>query len=362
MSSHQSPFGRSSFEGTAENLPNPPNPLIASRRQEAIQCLQHVIEPTLKNNIVSLGMVRNLRVVDDYLYLRLYIGANQHYLEEETQQALSSLTWCKKAYIQLCTIPGVRTTLAISSGKGGVGKSTTSVNLAAALKLSGARVGLLDADVYGPNVPQMLGLAQADVQVIDTPEGQKFLPLEAHGIKVMSVGLLAAPDHPLAWRGPVLHKIITQFIAEVEWGELDYLLIDLPPGTGDAQITIVQESPICGVIIVTTPQQVAVSDVRRSIHMFRQVGVPVLGIIENMSYLVCKHCGEHTSIFGSGGGEQVAAELQTLLLGKVPIDPQICSGGDMGQPMPMVEPESLVAQVFMQIATALDATFSSVNK
>jgi ATP-binding protein involved in chromosome partitioning len=357
MSSHQSPFGRSSFEGTAENLPNPPNPLIASRRQEAIQCLQQVIEPTLKNNIVSLGMVRNLRVVDDYLYLRLYIGANQHYLEEETQQALSSLTWCRKAYIQLCTIPGVRTTLAISSGKGGVGKSTTSVNLAAALKLSGARVGLLDADVYGPNVPQMLGLAQADVQVIDTPEGQKFLPLEAHGIKVMSVGLLAAPDHPLAWRGPVLHKIITQFIAEVEWGELDYLLIDLPPGTGDAQITIVQESPICGVIIVTTPQQVAVSDVRRSIHMFRQVGVPVLGIIENMSYLVCKHCGEQTSIFGSGGGEQVATELQTSLLGKVPIDSQICRGGDVGQPMPMIEPDSLVAQVFMQIATALNATF-----
>ena len=362
MSSHPSPFGHFSFEETSENLANPPDPLIESRRQEAIECLKQVTEPILKNNIVSLGMVRNLRLVDDYIYLRLYIGTHQHELQEQTKQALLSLTWCKKAYIQLCTIPGVRTTLAISSGKGGVGKSTTAVNLAAALKLGGARVGLLDADVYGPNVPQMLGIGQADVEVINTPEGQKFLPLEAHGIKVMSVGLLAAPDHPLAWRGPVLHKIITQFIAEVEWGELDYLLIDLPPGTGDAQITIVQESPICGVIIVTTPQQVAVSDVRRSIHMFRQVGVPVLGIIENMSYLVCKHCGEHTSIFGSGGGEQVAAELQTLLLGKVPIDPQICSGGDMGQPMPMVEPESLVAQVFMQIATALDATFSSVNK
>ena len=362
MSSHPSPFGHFSFEETSENLANPPDPLIESRRQEAIECLKQVTEPILKNNIVSLGMVRNLRLVDDYIYLRLYIGTHQHELQEQTKQALSSLTWCKKAYIQLCIIPGVRTTLAISSGKGGVGKSTTAVNLAAALKLGGARVGLLDADVYGPNVPQMLGIGQADVEVINTPEGQKFLPLEAHGIKVMSVGLLAAPDHPLAWRGPVLHKIITQFIAEVEWGELDYLLIDLPPGTGDAQITIVQESPICGVIIVTTPQQVAVSDVRRSIHMFRQVGVPVLGIIENMSYLLCKHCGEHTSIFGSGGGEQVAAELQTLLLGKVPIDPQICSGGDMGQPMPMVEPESLVAQVFMQIATALDATFSSVNK
>lgn len=358
MSNHQSPFGRSSFEGTSDNLPHPPDPLIESRCQEAIGCLKQVIEPILKNNIVSLGMVRNLRIVDDYIYLRLYIGATQHYLQEQVKQALSSLIWCKKAYIQLCTIPGVKTTLAISSGKGGVGKSTTSVNLAAALKLCGARVGLLDADVYGPNVPQMLGLGQVDVEVINTPQGQKFLPLEAHGIKVMSVGLLAEPDHPLAWRGPVLHKIITQFIAEVEWGELDYLLIDLPPGTGDAQITIVQESPICGVILVTTPQQVAVSDVRRSIQMFRQVGVPVLGIIENMSYLMCKHCGEPSYIFGSGGGEQVAAELQAPLLGKVPIDPQICTGGDIGQPMPIVEPDSLVAQIFMQIATALNATFS----
>lgn len=354
MSNHQSPFVRPSFAENSEDIPDPQS---ASRRQEAIQCLKQIIEPTLKNDIISLGMVRNLRVVDDYIYLRLYIGSHQHELQERSQLALSSIIWCKKAYIQICTIPKVRTTLAISSGKGGVGKSTTSVNLAAALTLSGAKVGLLDADVYGPNVPQMLGLGQADVQVINTPEGQKILPLEAHGIKVMSVGLLAEPEHPLAWRGPVLHKIITQFIAEVEWGELDYLLIDLPPGTGDAQITIVQESPICGVIIVTTPQQVAVSDVRRSIHMFRQVGVPVLGIIENMSYLVCARCGEHTSIFGSGGGEQISQELQASLLGKVPIDSRICNSGDAGQPMPIGEPDSLVAQVFAQIATALNATF-----
>src|SRR5919199_2658965 len=357
MLNHQSPFQ----QALDHPEPETPDPLTASRQQEVIHLLKQVIEPILNNDLVSLGMVRNLRLVEDYIYLRLYIGAHQQDLQGQIQSVLSSLIWCKKVYIQLCTIPGVRTTLAISSGKGGVGKSTTSVNLAAALRLQGAKVGLLDADVYGPNVPQMLGLGQADVPVIDTHQGQRFLPLDAHGIKVMSVGLLAEPDHPLAWRGPVLHKIVTQFIAEVEWGELDYLLIDLPPGTGDAQITIVQESPICGVIIVTTPQQVAVSDVRRSIHMFRQVGVPVLGIIENMSYLVCKHCGEHTSIFGSGGGEQVAAELQTLLLGKVPIEPQICTGGDMGQPMPMVEPESLVAQVFMQIATALNTTFYSDN-
>lgn len=335
------------------------NSLTEARQQEVVQCLKQVIEPILNNNVVSLGMVRNLRVVDDYIYLRFYIGVHQHDLREQIQAVLSSLTWCKKTYIQSCTIPGVRTTLAISSGKGGVGKSTISVNLAAALKQQGANVGLLDADVYGPNVPQMLGLGQSDVKVTETHYGQRFLPLEAHGIKVMSVGLLAEPDHPLAWRGPVLHKVITQFIQEVEWGELDYLLIDLPPGTGDAQITIVQESPICGVILVTTPQQVALADVRRSIHMFRQVGVPVLGIVENMSYLICNHCGEQTSIFGSGGGQQLAQELQTPLLGQLPIDPRICAGGDTGQPIALTDFNTPVGQVFRNMAAAIAVTFHS---
>ncbi|MEM8808449.1 MAG: Mrp/NBP35 family ATP-binding protein, partial [Cyanobacteria bacterium P01_G01_bin.38] len=297
------------------------SPQTDLRKQDAILCLKRVIEPILNNNIVDLGMVRNLRVVNNYVYLRLYVGAHQEALKDQVQLALGDLAWCQKVYIQLCTIPGVRTTLAVSSGKGGVGKSTTAVNLAAALTKTGAKVGLLDADVYGPNVPQMLGLAHTEIEVTDTPNGQRFKPLEAHGIKVMSVGLLAEPDHPLAWRGPVLHKIITQFIQDVDWGALDYLLIDLPPGTGDAQITIIQESPICGVVMVTTPQQVAVSDVRRSIHMFRQVGVPVLGLVENMSYLICGCCGERTSIFGSGGGEQMAEELSIPLLGQVPIDP-----------------------------------------
>jgi ATP-binding protein involved in chromosome partitioning len=354
MSNHESPFHRSD---TAAQTP-PPDPFTIARQQEVIQLLKQVIEPTLKNDIISLGMVRNLRVVDDYVYLRLYIGSHQQQLHTDIQTALSPLAWSKKNYIQICTIPGVKTTLAISSGKGGVGKSTTSVNLAAALRLAGAKVGLLDADVYGPNIPQMLGLKQSEIKVIDTPNGQRFLPLEAHGIKLMSVGLLAEPDHPLAWRGPVLHKIITQFINEVEWGELDYLLIDLPPGTGDAQITIIQESPICGVILVTTPQQVAVSDVRRNIYMFRQVGVPVLGIIENMSYLISGD-GKPTAIFGSGGGQQLAEELKAPLLGQIPLDPAICNGGDIGQPLTLTDPNSIASLVFMQIATALDTTFSS---
>lgn len=352
MPSHSSPFQTADHA----HVP-PPDPVSEARQQEVIHLLKSVTEPILGTNIVSLGMVRNLRVVDDYVYLRLYIGKHQQVLKEQIQSLLSSLAWCKKPYIQLCTIPGVHTTLAISSGKGGVGKSTAAVNLAAALSLQGAKVGLLDADVYGPNIPQMLGLGRAEVRIIDTPAGQRFLPLEAHGIKVMSVGLLTEPDHPLAWRGPVLHKIITQFIQEVEWGDLDYLLIDLPPGTGDAQITIVQESPICGVILVTTPQQVAVADVRRSIHMFRRVGIPVLGIIENMSYLLCGHCGEPTPIFGSGGGQQLSNELQAPLLGQVPIEPRICTGGDIGEPMTLVAPSSTVGQVFAKIAAALSTTF-----
>ncbi|MBE9208751.1 Mrp/NBP35 family ATP-binding protein [Nostoc sp. LEGE 06077] len=329
-----------------------------SYQQEVVELLKQVIEPTLKNDIVSLGMVRNLRIVDDYVYLRLYIGSHQQPLQSEVEAKLSALSWCKKTYIQICTIPGVKITLGISSGKGGVGKSTTAVNIAAALSLQGAKVGLLDADVYGPNVPQMLGLGQADVEVIHTPTGDKFLPLEVQGIKLMSVGLLAEANRPLAWRGPVLHKIITQFINDVEWGELDYLLIDLPPGTGDAQITIIQESPICGVILVTTPQQVAIADVRRNIYMFRQVGVPVLGIVENMSYLSCGDCGSRTYIFGSGGGEQLAAELQTPLLGKIPIDPRICSGGDSGNPIAISESASPASEVFRNIAIAIGLSFA----
>lgn len=356
MSNHQSPFIPANYSSDSETSSNSTDPAIEARKQEVIACLKQVVEPVLNNNIVSLGMVRNLNVVNNYIYFRLYIGVHQQDIQERAKRALSSLTWCKKTYIQVCMIPGVRTTLAVSSGKGGVGKSTTAVNLAATLKMSGARVGLLDADVYGPNIPRMLGLSQSDVQVVETENGQKFLPLEAYGIKVMSVALLAEPDHPLAWRGPVLHKIVTQFINEVEWGDLDYLLIDLPPGTGDAQITIVQESPICGAILVTTPQQVAISDVRRSIQMFRNVGVPVIGLIENMSYLL--HRGERISVFGEGGGEQIATELQVPLMGQIPLDSQICKSGDTGQLLPIEQPDTTLSKAFIQIATGLNKTFS----
>lgn len=355
MPNHPSPFHRS------DSSPNPASsssdPKMLAQKAEVIALLKKIEESNLRKDLISLGMVRNLQVVNDYIYLRLYVGSHQHNLQTEIQNSLSQLSWCKKVYVQLCTVPGVRTTIAVSSGKGGVGKSTTAVNLAAALTKTGAKIGLLDADIYGPNVPQMLGLGESTVQVKDTPAGQRFVPLEAHGIKLMSVGLLAERDHPLAWRGPVMHKILTQFIHEVDWGILDYLLIDLPPGTGDAQITIIQESPICGVVMVTTPQQVAVSDVRRSVSMFRQVGVPVLGLIENMSYLLCGHCGKPTPIFGQGGGEQIAAELQVPLWGKVPIDPHICESGDRGQPLPLKMPDAPLSQIFAEIAIGINQTF-----
>lgn len=362
MSNHSSPFHRPNTSPQTESPPS--DPQVLARKAEVIALLKEIEETTLKKDLVSLGMVRNLQVVDDYVYLRLYVGSHQYELQHQVQHRLSQLSWCKKVYVQLCTIPGVRTTLAVSSGKGGVGKSTTAVNLAAALTRTGAKVGLLDADIYGPNVPQMLGLGQSNVQVRETAAGERFVPLEAHGIKLMSVGLLAQKDHPLAWRGPVMHKILTQFIHEVDWGELDYLLIDLPPGTGDAQITIVQESPICGVVMVTTPQQVAVSDVRRSVYMFRQVGVPVLGLVENMSYLLCGHCGEPTPIFGQGGGLEIASELQVPLWGQVPIDPRICELGDKGQPLPLKIPDAPLSQIFEQIAVGLNQTFglSSVRE
>ncbi|MEO1351227.1 MAG: Mrp/NBP35 family ATP-binding protein [Cyanobacteria bacterium J06635_15] len=355
MPSHSSPFHRA--DESIPEMPTPPSPEAQARKAVVIEQLKALQEPTLQNDLISLGMVRNLQVVGDYIYLRLYVGCHQLGLQAQVQHTLGQLPWCKKVYAELCTIPNVRTTLAVSSGKGGVGKSTTAVNLAAALTRTGAKVGLLDADIYGPNVPQMLGLGQSQVRVVDTPDGQRFIPLEAHGIKLMSVGLLAERDHPLAWRGPVMHKILTQFIHEVDWGALDYLLIDLPPGTGDAQITIVQESPICGVVMVTTPQQVAVSDVRRSVYMFRQVGVPVLGLVENMSYLLCGHCGEPTPIFGAGGGAQITTELSVPLWGQVPIDPRICAQGDAGEPLPLKVPDAPLSQIFRQIATGLNHTF-----
>jgi len=224
------------------------------------------------------------------------------------------------------------------------------VNLAVALAKSGMRVGLMDADIYGPNLPRMLGVNKPPPVV-----NQKIVPLEAHGVKVISLGFLIEKDQPAIWRGPIVMKIIGQFLADVAWGTLDYFIVDMPPGTGDAQLSLVQSTPVHGAIIVTTPQEVAVGDALRGVKMFQRVNVPVLGIVENMSYLECPHCGKPSPIFGSGGGERLAHEEQLPLLARVPLDPRIVQGGDTGAPIVIVDPASSAAKAFGTLAAAVKA-------
>ncbi|TLY36789.1 MAG: Mrp/NBP35 family ATP-binding protein [Nitrospirae bacterium] len=247
-------------------------------------------------------------------------------------------------------IPTVKYTIAVSSGKGGVGKSTVAVNLAVGLALQGARVGLMDADVYGPNVPMMMG--------VRTPPQQKdgkLLPAESHGVKLISMGFFVPEETPLTWRGPMIHTAIQQFLRDVEWGELDYLLIDLPPGTGDAQLSIGQLVPLTGAVIVTTPQAVALHDSRKGLAMFQKINVPVLGIIENMSFFICGKCGERTEIFSTGGGERAAEKLGVPFLGRIPIDPAIRVGSDNGMPIVVADPASPQAQAFMNICSMISS-------
>ena len=242
-------------------------------------------------------------------------------------------------------IPGVKYVLAVSSGKGGVGKSTVSVNLAAALALTGAKVGLLDADIYGPNIPMMMGVSKPPEQ-----QDGKIVPANSHGVKLISMGFFVPEDTAVVWRGPMVHTAIQQLFRDVLWGELDYLLIDLPPGTGDAQLTLTQLVPLTGAVTVTTPQEVALHDVRKGMMMFQKVNVPLLGIVENMSYFLCGHCGERTEIFSHGGGERAAATLGVPFLGRVPIDPAIRDGGDSGNPIVVADPASPQSAAFREIA------------
>jgi ATP-binding protein involved in chromosome partitioning len=251
--------------------------------------------------------------------------------------------------------PNLGRIIAISSGKGGVGKTTVATNLAVALARSGARVGLMDADIYGPNVPRMMGV-NAPPPVVN----ERIKPLEAYGVKVMSLGFLVERDQPAIWRGPIVMKIIVQFLKDVDWGELDYFLVDMPPGTGDAQLSLVQATHVHGAVIVTTPQPVSVGDALRGARMFQRVGVPVLGIVENMSYFLCPHCGKPTPLFGSGGGRQLADELGLPLLGEIPISPSVRVGGDEGKPIVVAEPDSPASRALSttagRIAEALGAT------
>jgi ATP-binding protein involved in chromosome partitioning len=251
-------------------------------------------------------------------------------------------------------IAGVKNLVAVGSGKGGVGKTTVSVNLAVGLALLGYKTGLLDADVYGPNVPLMMGINQTPMAV-----GDRIQPLEQFGVKIMSMGFLSPGDKPLVWRGPMLHSVIQQFLRGVDWGELDYLVIDLPPGTGDVQLSLIQTAPVTGAIVVTTPSDVSLEDARKAIHMFHQVRVPILGIVENMSFLICPHCCERIDVFSHGGGLRTAKQMDVHFLGELPLDPQIRIGGDSGQPIALRKGEG---EAFLTLARNAVARVDEVGK
>jgi ATP-binding protein involved in chromosome partitioning len=253
-------------------------------------------------------------------------------------------------------IPGVTNLIAVGSGKGGVGKTTVSVNLAISLAKLGHKVGLMDADVYGPNVPLMMGINRTPMAY-----GDRIQPLEQYGVKLMSMGFLNPGDKPLVWRGPMLHSVIQQFLRGVDWGTLDYLIIDLPPGTGDVQLTLIQTAPITGAVVVTTPSDVSLEDARKAVHMFHQVKVPILGIIENMSYLTCPHCNERIDVFSYGGGRRTAEQMQVNFLGELPMDPAVRIGGDTGDPVSLRKDGDPVAEGFRQLARNLVARVEEVG-
>jgi ATP-binding protein involved in chromosome partitioning len=255
-------------------------------------------------------------------------------------------------------MPGVANIIAVASGKGGVGKSTVAVNLALALSRWGTRVGILDADIYGPSVPQMMGEAQVPAGM---ETGKKIVPGVHHGIKVMSVGFFVEREGAVIWRGPMVHKLLQQFLEDVEWGELDYLIVDLPPGTGDAQLSLSQLIPLTGAVMVTTPQEVAVIDVVRGISMFQRVEVPILGIVENMSYYDCPKCGHHEEIFSHGGGRRLAEEVKAPFLGEVPIETRVRQGGDAGVPIVVGQPDSPHARIFMELASRVAGRISTIH-
>lgn len=342
-------------------------------REKVLEALSRVLDPDLHKDIVSLGMIRDLTIQDNDVSFRFVLTTPacpvRDQLESQAREAVEQIDGVGKVTVQMdASVPkqrsvqdrkmieGVSNIIAVSSGKGGVGKSTVAVNLAAALAETGARVGILDSDVYGPNIPIMLGLnAQPRTQ------GNRILPLEAYGLKVMSMGFLADADTPLIWRGPMLHSVIQQFLYQVVWGELDYLVADLPPGTGDVQLSLVQSVPLAGGVIVTTPQDVALSDARKGVMMFRQVEVPILGIVENMSYFACPHCGERTDIFSTGGGERISEMYRVPFLGRIPLDTDIRIGGDKGKPVTITSPQGPTAAAFRDMAQALAARISTVN-
>ncbi|QDX40920.1 Mrp/NBP35 family ATP-binding protein [Salarchaeum sp. JOR-1] len=315
--------------------------------------LRTVEDPDLGGDIVSLNLVNDLQVDGDTVSVSLALGApyapNETAIANRVREALrdEDLTPDISAHTDTdsSVLPGVKNVIAVASGKGGVGKSTVSVNVAAGLADRGARVGLFDADIYGPNVPRM-------VDADDHPKATQddtIVPPEKYGMKLMSMAFMVGDDDPVIWRGPMVHKVITQLVEDVEWGALDYLVVDLPPGTGDTQLTMLQTVPLTGAVVVTTPQDVAVDDARKGLRMFGRHDTPVLGIAENMSTFTCPDCGSQHTIFGSGGGEEFADENDLPFLGSLPLDPRVREGGDGGRPI-VLDQDSETGDAFRDLA------------
>ncbi|WP_201279053.1 Mrp/NBP35 family ATP-binding protein [Leptolyngbya iicbica] len=336
-----------------------------------LQVLRPVQDPELQKSLVELNMIRNVAVNDGDVSFTLVLTTPacplREFIVEDCEKAVRTLPGVKSVNVEVTAetpqqkslpdrqgIEGVKNIIAVSSGKGGVGKSTVAVNLAVALAQVGAKVGLIDADIYGPNAPTMLGLESANVVVQQGAQGEVLEPAFNHGVKMVSMGFLIDRDQPVIWRGPMLNGVIRQFLYQVTWGELDYLVVDLPPGTGDAQLTLAQAVPMAGAVIVTTPQNVALSDARRGLKMFQQLKVPVIGIVENMSYFIPPDMPDKQyDIFGSGGGEKAAQELGVPLIGCVPLEMDVREGGDRGIPIVVQSPESASAKALVEIAKSV---------
>ncbi len=336
-----------------------------------LEILRPVEDPELRKSLVELNMIRNVKIEDGKVSFTLVLTTPacplREFIVEDCEKAVKKLPGVTDVAVEVTaetpqqkslpdrnSIAGIKNIVAVSSGKGGVGKSTVAVNIAVALAQTGAKVGLLDADIYGPNDPTMLGLESAQITVRQGEKGEILEPAFNHGVKLVSMGFLIDRDQPVIWRGPMLNGVIRQFLYQVEWGELDYLIVDMPPGTGDAQLTLTQAVPIAGAVIVTTPQNVALLDSRKGLRMFQQMNVPVLGIIENMSYFIPPDMPDKQyDIFGSGGGSKTAAELGIPLLGCVPLEISTRVGGDNGVPIVVADSDSASAKALTEIALAI---------
>ncbi|MEB3210832.1 MAG: Mrp/NBP35 family ATP-binding protein [Leptolyngbyaceae bacterium] len=344
-----------------------------------LEVLKPVQDPELQKSLVELNMIRNVQVDGGDVRFTLVLTTPacplREFIVEDCEKAVKTLPGVETVKVEVTAetpkqkglpdrqgIEGVKNIIAVSSGKGGVGKSTVAVNIAVALAESGAKVGMLDADIYGPNTPTMLGLANANVIVQEGDRGQQVLePAFNYGVRLVSMGFLINPDQPVTWRGPMLDGMIRNFLYQVQWGELDYLIVDMPPGTGDAQLTMAQAVPMAGAVIVTTPQSVSLQDARRGLKMFQQLKVNVLGIVENMSYFIPPDLPDRTyDIFGSGGGQRTSEELGLPLLGCVPLEIDLRVGGDAGIPIVVDKPESESAKALRAIAQQVAARVSVV--